>query len=492
MHSIYMPLDMAKYSTVQKANPTKCDLEPSGCMQCLRKGITCHGYRDVSQLRVRDETVKVIERNSREKPSRSAQQQLTEASGSKQQMQAETGLVQANVLSLDPTATAISYFMQTYIFSSSFQEYLPELSLSKKSPDDPLPAAIRAASLTTFAMHAGHPMQIAMARKEYSVALARTNKALARSETAVRDTTLASVLLLGLYEAIIFQGGKSPEQWMVHTSGALRLLVLRGMQNVASRTALLLYAQTCSSVRASCIQASIPVPADFLQLNEALAPILETSSPAVKLVQVTLGGILDTLAGIRARIPSADGSVVVAEALALDDKIQLLIFRLQDVLPYTLRSVEELPSWAYNGIGHKYLSSRSARLWNSVRLVRLFINHLIWDASFRQEASSAPRCLDGGLDQQISRNAHLAATAMGSDILASVPDFLGARDGAGRCIFMPSARSLAWPLAFIAKSELLPPHAKGLAQSLLLLVGEHLHFPQIVNAPAQAGEEEDW
>lgn len=469
-------------------------------MQCRRKGIVCHGYRDTSQLRVRDETNKIIEKyNNKQTHDKNSPQMISIPDHHQGHLplsnleahHANKAPGCARGLSPDARETATTYFMQLYILASPFHDYLPELYTRSCSEDEnPLSSAVHAASLATFNLHTGAETQLQMGLKEYSVALARTNLCLADTQTAISNETLASVLLLGLFEAIVFQGGKSPEQWIAHTDGALRLLQVRGRRNVESKTAALLYTQTCSIVRASYIQRSAPMPIELLQLDAELMPYFDLGSAARRLNHVTLGQILNETARIRARVSGCSSREIILDALKADQQAQELIERLRDELPYTVSPAKLTTSWACLSVAHKYPNPRVAKLYNSVRLVRFFLNHLIWYAAAAAERNGL-EANDADFYAPIQEAAINNATVVGNDILNSIPGFMTQQES-GTSAFLPSARTLAWPLALLRKSPIFHASGKSQAQMLLGTLGECLRIPQIIHAPDQVQQEEDW
>lgn len=169
-------------------------------------------------------------------------------------------------LSILNTATdnnAICYFMSSYIVSCPFQEYLPGLYARCNLDEDALSSAVSAASFATFAQRSGHRGYMARGGRSYALALSRTNAALANPTTALLDQTLASVLLLGVFESTVFPGTKSPEEWTTHLLGASKLLQLRRLKQFKSDAGAQLFTHTANNIRASCIQREVDLPAEF-------------------------------------------------------------------------------------------------------------------------------------------------------------------------------------------------------------------------------------
>ncbi|KAF2152681.1 hypothetical protein K461DRAFT_268587 [Myriangium duriaei CBS 260.36] len=109
-------------------------------------------------------------------------------------------------------------------FGIGFQEFLPDL-YSKSSPDVDLSLAVRAASYASFANQHSSPQMMAKARTSYGKALTALNLSLRRPLDAVKDTTIATIILLQIFEHITCDDSLSMGN---HDSGLRMLLNMRG------------------------------------------------------------------------------------------------------------------------------------------------------------------------------------------------------------------------------------------------------------------------
>lgn len=391
----------------------------------------------------------------------------------------------------------MAYFMSAYIVSSPFEGYLAGLYIKDAEPEDALSSAIHAASFAAFGQRIRDINCMEASRRKYAVALTRTNAALACPESAILDKTLAAVLLLGVYETLVFQGQKSPENWTAHTLGAVGLLRLRGLRQFESRTARQLFAQTANNIRTSCVQRGVPVPEEFVSFNDEALPFLDPKDPAVR-----LGPIVERAALLRSRRKVMRVSALVKEALSIDRELLSLIEGFEDSILYKRRSKEETPSWAYFDTAASYPTRRAAKFWNAIRMLRMFVNELVWDKASRavddiddQTFPASPSCRACeseywiGLEEDAAKN--MADLAKG--VLGSVPDFIEADEPGGR--FAPSARTLVWPLTIMVNSQICPPLAIKFALAVLLRLGRDLHLPQAVSTAQRVDPsivKEDW
>ncbi|KAH8666247.1 hypothetical protein BGZ61DRAFT_461787 [Ilyonectria robusta] len=494
----------------------KCDRIRPACTQCFRQKIPCPGYRDTSELRFRDETGVVAHKVQRAKKKRLPTQDASCSStllvsSSAIELLEEFKLnddVEEIVLSplghnlsIDVLAepTAITYFMTSFIIASPFQNYLPGLYQTDPLAKDAVSSAIRAASFATFALRVRDASYMKTARSSYALALAQTNTALASPKEAALDRTLAAVLLLGLFEAIIFEGRESPESWTAHTLGALELLRLRGKQQFQSQMAQHLFIQTITNIRTSCVQRIVPVPTECLTLHDEAIQFLNAKDPALR-----LGPIIDRVASLRARATASPVAELLYEARDLDNDTVALMDGLEDEMRYTMRPKEDTPAWAYLGIAFRYPNHRVAKFWSAIRMIRMLLNELIWrgvslglDDPHPQLSSSGASCHDPlcscvylkNLKQMAGRN--MAEVATG--VLASVPDFLEPTSNRGK--FCPSARTLIWPLSILLTSSVYSSSMRKYAVVFLHELGRDLNLPQAVDTARMLGESEvaeDW
>jgi hypothetical protein len=97
------------------------------------------------------------------------------------------------------------------------------------------------------------------ARKSYGKALQLTNAALRDQEEAVKDTTMLSVLILGLFEMIGGSSARTTEAWQKHLNGAAALARIRGMGQFRSRAGIRMFFMLTQNTMISCIQNELPM-----------------------------------------------------------------------------------------------------------------------------------------------------------------------------------------------------------------------------------------
>ncbi|RFU80694.1 c6 zinc finger domain-containing [Trichoderma arundinaceum] len=393
--------------------------------------------------------------------------------------------------------------MTSYIASSPFSEYLQDLYLEDEGADDALSAAIYAASFATFALRTRNHKYLNKGRNKYSLALSRTNNALKDPKGAVLDRTLASVLLLGLFESTVFMGKASPVEWTMHMTGALRILQLRGLQQFKSNVAHQLFVHAANNIRTSCIQREMNVHDELLVLNKSAILFLGPGDPSNK-----FSAILDKTASIRAQIRNSSRLLetnnigILQEVLNLDREAIGLMNDSECNLPYTIRSVEDTPSWAYLHTAYRYSSFRIAKFWNTIRMVRLFLNEIIWNITSNAlgqirdgitDTTSHPEFDKFTMFLSLRETSVKNSTDIATGVLTCIPDFIEPHPSGRR--FSPAARTLAWPLYLLYKCPLCPQEARVYARDWLEELAKDLNLPQVVetaNFNLNSGSPDDW
>lgn len=256
----------------------QCDQKRPSCSQCIRAGQECHGYRDALSMMFKDETAVVA--NKAEKryealvqqnalsSSQPREQQVSRARSSRASLGSWTDAHNgswtdsqtyclgppASLVSRYPTAEsmtreitpsiedqALGFFISNHASQPALvprgqYEWLLE-ALSQTGCNKMLQSSTNAACLVSLANSSKNAVMMAKAQIAYGAALRMVNDALRVEETAVKDSTLMSVIMLGLYENFSFQDKRSIQAWSKHVRGASALVKLRGKEQFESNTA---------------------------------------------------------------------------------------------------------------------------------------------------------------------------------------------------------------------------------------------------------------
>lgn len=152
----------------------------------------------------------------------------------------------ASSLTGPPEEQATCHFISNWVLvprqgsTRGYMDYLmPMLGMDK--PDGHFKAAFEACAFAHLGNRVGTGQDFKnMALASYTKALASTHKALIDPELSKQDTTLAAILLLGLYENISAKK-LGMLAWGSHIEGAIQLVKARGRNQLKTKTGLALF-----------------------------------------------------------------------------------------------------------------------------------------------------------------------------------------------------------------------------------------------------------
>ncbi|KAI1371010.1 hypothetical protein F4677DRAFT_450843 [Hypoxylon crocopeplum] len=232
----------------------KCDETKPTCNQCSKSRRQCPGYKDEFDLVFRNET-QATERRARKASKKALAQRTGKSDSSSPELKVSPvfsdsikwPLEQAVIpsLSIPVEHQASCHFVSNFILvpregnTRGFMDFV--IPLLKQDPHGHLQHAFSACSMAFLNNRGGTGSMFSdKALHEYTKALTGTNAALRNPDTQLADSTLAAVLLLGLFESI------SAKQigmlnWGSHTEGAIQLVKARGKKQLKTKVGLQLF-----------------------------------------------------------------------------------------------------------------------------------------------------------------------------------------------------------------------------------------------------------
>ncbi|KAF2623478.1 hypothetical protein BU25DRAFT_414242 [Macroventuria anomochaeta] len=451
----------------------KCDTRKPGCSQCARIRIICPGYRDPLDELFRDESAAVTKRaqKSCKAPNNPKHNQThiskpthpaTCSAGSPDKHETNLGLPMSFCapgpsLSQSIENVALAHFMSSYIPGSNFV-YLPDLySLSGEGAA--LPATVHAVSLARLAWELGQSSLMGQANRAYANALTKTNVALSIPAVATSDAVLVSVLLLSLYETIVWSDAGTPDNWIKHTQGALALIQLRGKRQLNTLVGRQLFTQVANIICVDSLRSGTRLSPGLLELQNA-ALQYKDESPRFGMSSST-GELANLLADV------TEGCLTPSEVIEATQRMEAKYIAIISNLPacwqYEEEALEEAHRGVYGKTVHHYASNRSAQFWNSYRMTRILLNGVM-HGHLRYLRSP-----NSSLLAQAKRNAR----QMAADICASVPQFTNSEH-----FSIASAATLLWPLSTVRSSDLVGQDLREHAEGRLKFLGHELRIPQ--------------
>ena len=366
---------------------------------------------------------------------------------------------------------AMAHFVNSFVSGSHF-DYLPGL-YSKTSIMTPLQSSMYASALANLARERCESDMMRTAQSYYGQALRQTKKALL-SEQATQDSTLVSVLILSLYETIALSDQMSIKSWDTHTEGAVSLLQLRGLESLQTDMGQKLYIQVSNNIRVSCVQRAVPLPTRFIELDKQATVFLDHSNPVLQ-----FWPIVDAFIHLQIMDRSRDlyePMTIMKQALMLEQMLMDLTNGLSSLGVYEVLEHENIPKEAFEESAHWYKDHRVARLWNTIRMTRIFVNEVLYEQSSILLETQIPA-------ESISWNAiQLLATETATDaatgILASVPQFIQKpKDQNIHPLRVSTVSGLVWPLSAVGASKLVSEEARKYAIQTLLVIGRDARLP---------------
>lgn len=359
----------------------------------------------------------------------------------------------------------LNYFLHEFVSggrspSRGYLNYIPT-TYSADAEHPTLATSMAAVGLVALA--AQHPELVTHARAKYSQAIRYVNCALASSVEAVKDSTLMSVISLGIFEHV-----SNFESWVQHVKGAAALVIARGKSQFSSLAAISMFNQVRADMAAACLQSIEPFPDDLRELQEEAAKHADTSS-AVWLLGVLATRCATLFANVAKNTRDFHASDFIPwsrfleEVIALQNDLQQALVLLAIQEPYTtiLESSEVTESVMHNGRYDLYETSWAIRLWNNSRMVEIIVCEIAcW---LINKILATDRAQPAQVHLNLKLKLHELLQIMlerGGDVLASIPQGLGlvSVSNSQTSVYSPShtcvsgGYMLIWSLYTVGKS----------------------------------------
>ncbi|QIX01962.1 hypothetical protein AMS68_007479 [Peltaster fructicola] len=214
----------------------KCDRAKPACGNCVTRGVSCPGYRDVNGFFFVDSSQQIAERQSR----LASKSNITRTSPPRE-------------LSVDENAVALVFFFSEFVLNrdapsilsmTHFDHLIPlYLAADRTSPLAPATTLLARLALNAHQGTTINPTDYAALEAK---ACQKLRTAIAKPTDSVRDETLMAVLCLD-YAAHLSSTEGSLAACRDHVDGAVALVQHRGPESFDSTVARSLYAATRSN-----------------------------------------------------------------------------------------------------------------------------------------------------------------------------------------------------------------------------------------------------
>lgn len=315
-----------------------------------------------------------------------------------------------------------NYVAQPGLIPRGQFEWVTEL-LCQDDVDEAFRESVSAVSLAGFANARKSPAIMRKAQAAYVSALQSTNCSLQDPAMAVKDSVLVSVIMLGMYENMIFQDKRSIDTWAQHVHGACTLINLRGPEQFRSSIGRRIFHQFYGVALLVALETGTTVHAGLKGLYEQLRPksdyeihgrqwttrIVEVMHDAINLNQDRL----------------ADPIAMLGRALQIDRELDEVKALMPSIWHYETVHLDTPSQHHYGEFYSVYIDPWIAQMWNNLRSCRMYLYKAVrenikkgceeYDPPLFSEAQVLPQKLGA---EQVMRT-----TVAG--IIASVPQITG-------------------------------------------------------------------
>lgn len=453
----------------------QCDQREPGCGQCEKRQQQCPGYRNLVDLMFRDESSHVIKkakakarrkghliiepssspdlrnrhsltpeprvkalslvvpRSTPQTPRSPGQQSVWSQDDNDSIMSPESGSwpvtpAMALLYNLAPTCQerGTAYFFSRFVTmeeTASHQKFDFLYQVWKPVQDrevDGVLASMTAVGLMGLATMTRSPEMMEAAQKSYGSALRLINHALANPAEAAKDTTMLSVLILGVFEMMTenLPRTRTIEAFQEHVNGAAALAIMRGTTQFGTSAGKRMFAMLCQRVVISCIQTAMPVPQPLVELFLEMTKTSLPNDPAVW-TTAFMFEVLQIRYDIK-RGALTDPEAIIEMLIATDERYSAFLNQIPLRWQYRTFKLSRHHPAVYNGFCHVYHSMWHLTVWNALRTSRILVLETILSQIYEyQSYSGSNRYVDefNKAKSKLRRLVH--------DIVASVPQHLG-------------------------------------------------------------------
>lgn len=345
---------------------------------------------------------------------------------------------------------AISFFFHhdasvPRTFSRGFLDILPAIYQKELNSRGPLSEIISAISLAGISNLQGAPDVMLAARVKHTAALRVVNAALQDPASAKADSTLMTVMLLGLFENITCSTPQSLQAWAKHVSGATTLAQIRGHSQFQYDLGRRMFAYLRNQILIDCIQRRKAVPQVISDWSQA-AYNLQNEDEAI---EQQLFDIMARLCNVRhlIHIQAGGSPETVALAFSIDADLEAWAASLPSIYSYkTIAAQQGHGTFGYDR--HVYQNFPIAGAWNAWRSARILTTETViaWLTRYGERPMSTPEYI----------RCKLLQNKMSNDICASVSFYFEGTDNfrdAPYALKVSAGVSLLWPLYVVATAH---------------------------------------
>ncbi|OHE93746.1 hypothetical protein CORC01_10973 [Colletotrichum orchidophilum] len=329
------------------------------------------------------------------------------------------------------------------------------------------------------------PEVVLRAKERYGQALKATNMALCDPSQATADTTLMTILLLGLFVTIMFESWNDSHAWTTHIEGATALLQLRGKDQFTRELGIQLYIQFRQQILQACMHRGVPVPPALVEITmqfEASRQGTQYNSLRPGSLAV-LGFRLVNLSAAMSTQQMTDGDAICQIASDVDSDLKAwALMSLQSRRKFREIGVDTSDGIVcFNGKRHVYNSEWGAQVWNNWRSLSIVTNRIILDHVDKQSFH------DDALKEMMRSHSISVIQSLSTDICISAPSLSGSPRQCQSQITpntkiklttITGAPSMIWPLHIVSQEKLNVPSVRSWAVQQLVGIRQSMGIKQ--------------
>ncbi|PON22883.1 hypothetical protein TGAM01_v208138 [Trichoderma gamsii] len=426
----------------------KCDYRTPSCTQCARAEVNCPGYRNLLDIKFKDQGEEVIRKYRpparKKRPISTSSAVEPQPSVPSREPRDSDG---SGALRLDKTASIISrpnpeYPEQDIARSFLYANYMTGgprcghmsylLPLMESSRNSAANAAVNAVALAALSNIRLSPKTMRKAHQEYTTALSLTNLALQDPVMCRTDDTLAAVVMLGTFEGekkiMTCTDGSFIDRWVNHMDGATKLIEVRGPEQLSRQEGLELFTQLRAQVSISRIYQERYSSSVFTKLAEDAHLDQNPDEQVLHQLSIVINRLTDFCAHLK------NGYIVkpteiIRKALKIDADLVSLMISVPPLWEYATVNVPILDGkpivqgfWGDNY--HIYHTISSSTIWNNYRSARIIIQELIIE-TIRDLDTLTNDDIGSPQRSYLVNQTRQTVLQMVEDICASVPYILG-------------------------------------------------------------------
>lgn len=394
----------------------QCDQQVPHCGQCIRTRDQCSGYRDEWDLVFRNQTGDTIKRTMERRAPKEGQTSLP--------LKCNSSPLPPPDLGSSHDELGVNYFLYNFITGSQsssrgYLNYIPADYTADSHYPPILVASMAAIGLVTLANTTRQPQLAKHARAKYSEAINQVNIALASPTESVKDSTLMSVISLGLFEYV-----SDFTSWARHVRGAAALVVARGKCQFSTSAAFPMFNQVRADMVAVCMYSGHPFPEDMCELQEEASRHMDTTSAFWRLGTAATK-CTNLLWVVRKNSREFPWSSLLEQATVLQDELQYIFGVLSMESGYiTSRKPGGDPTISYNERFDVYRNSWDIRVWNNTRILQIIICDSIRYIMNQILATDLVPVIRTHMELRLLDTQGILSK-LGKDIIATVPQALG-------------------------------------------------------------------